>query len=409
MTGLIQGISNILDGYTLVYPLIMSIGWAIGAIFFRQHVQNSTDEVTLPSNTINIMISVFNEEAIIDDTLTALYQLSLPNVSFVIVDDFSTDNTVEKIKNFQTEYDWRALTLVEMSQNGGKARALNYALKHVNQAEFVLVIDADSIIDPNAVEYLLAEFDQAQIGAVTGKPVVRNRSTILGTLQSFEYMTTIDGIKRAESYLFESIMSVSGVLVMYRTEALEEIDFFDVNAMTEDIDVTWKLYQHGYSVKYSPNAISYILAPETIKGFLAQRKRWAIGGVEVLLKNLRIIFKHPDTFKTFLLGEMIMGHIWAWSLAFSFVKLIFIYLATGELIAKITVLLIYIILTMVVSLIGLVLDRHASQFTLRDLRVWPVFYVFYWGGNFIASISSEIAIIFGQKGNGTWTSPDRGI
>ena len=59
--------------------------------------------------------------------------------------------------------------------------------------------------------------------------------------------------------------------------------------MTEDIDITWKLQRAGWDVRFEPNALVWILMPETLAGLWKQRLRWACGGAQVLLKNLDVL------------------------------------------------------------------------------------------------------------------------
>ena len=68
------------------------------------------------------------------------------------------------------------------------------------------------------------------------------------------------------------------------THLLHEVGYWSTNMVTEDIDISWKMQTHYYDVRYEPNALCWILMPETLKGLWKQRVRWAQGGAEVLLK-----------------------------------------------------------------------------------------------------------------------------
>lgn len=82
--------------------------------------------------------------------------------------------------------------------------------------------------------------------------------------------------------------------------------------LTEDIDITWKLQRAGWHVNFEPNAMVWILMPETLGGLWKQRLRWAKGGAQVLLKNLDVL-KHPgQNYMWPLLLEMCVSVFWSY-------------------------------------------------------------------------------------------------
>lgn len=140
-------------------------------------------------------------------------------------------------------------------KNMGKAAALNQALSE-SKAEYILCVDADTIFKEDSLSYLVAALSaDKRIAAVTGRPVVKNTSTLMGKLQDLEYILNIDMIKRAQSFFLGHIMTVSGVLTLFRRSALEDVDGWSTEAMTEDMDVTWRLYDKGYFSTYQPRAL----------------------------------------------------------------------------------------------------------------------------------------------------------
>ena len=236
-----------IDYYTIGYPILMSILWSVGAYFSR--IKYTKQESLKSYPKVSIVLSAYNEEETIQEAMSALKQLAYPNLEIIVVDDKSTDNTLmllEQIKQgFSKE---KELKILAQQKNGGKATALNTALEMVS-GKYLLVLDADALLAPNSVEILAAELESSSIiGAVTGKPVVRNRSTLLGKLQTLEYVGIIDGIKRTQTFMLGAIMTVSGVIVMYRVSSLKEVGGFNPEVMTEDIDVTWKLHRAGWHV-----------------------------------------------------------------------------------------------------------------------------------------------------------------
>ena len=126
-----------------------------------------------------------------------------------------------------------------------------------------------------------------RVGAITGNPRVWNRTSLLGKIQAGEYSSIIGLIKRTQR-IVGKLLTVSGVLAAYRKSALLNCGLFDSDTVTEDIDITWKLQEQFWDVRFEPRALARILVPETLGGLWRQRVRWAQGGLEVLIKHFRI-------------------------------------------------------------------------------------------------------------------------
>lgn len=231
-------VSNILQFYTTYYPIIMTLIWILGSwISGTQSNTSDSKYDSLLNASVTILLPTFNEEHTVIDTLKSLVALNYTNYTIIVVDDKSKDFTVSVVKKWLLcNTPEVPIKLLELPSNMGKAQALNEAMSYV-ESEYVLVTDADALLNPNALNEMLKKFDGENVGAVTGKPVVRNRTTILGRLQTLEYVGIIDRIKRAQDSLFGGIMTVAGVIALYRSEALSDVGGFDKTAVTEDIDM----------------------------------------------------------------------------------------------------------------------------------------------------------------------------
>lgn len=153
-----------------------------------------------------------------------------------------------------------------------------------------------------------------ELGAVTGNPRIRNRSTLLGRLQVGEFSMIIGLIKRAQSQL-GGLFCVSGVIGCFRRSALHAVGYWNPARLTEDIDVTWQLQRAGWRVRYEPHALIWILMPETLKGLWRQRLRWAEGGLQVLRANLDLLWSPRQWRLLPLLLEPLASLAWAHLLA----------------------------------------------------------------------------------------------
>jgi len=300
------------------------------------------------------------------------------------------------------------ITVVGLPVNQGKANALNQGLKAA-KGDYLVGIDADSLLAPDAVTQLITTLTmQPDYGAVTGKPVVRNRSSLLGRLQLLEYVGVIDIIKKAQAYLTGSITTVSGVIVAFRRAALEDVGGWNPAVMTEDIDITWRLYRHNWRVAYEPRAVCWILVPERFRGLIKQRQRWSRGGLEVLFTNWRGFYRNPWG-QRFLLLETVISNIWALMTALSVltytIKLIFLHGLSldGNL------LLILLILSGVQFTLGFMASQVTAKLAGPELLLVPIYVLYYWMINLISCLAAISSYIIDPKRRGTWRSPDRGI
>lgn len=397
-----------IDYYTIGYPVIMSILWSIGAYFSRINYIKIQEMNFYPK--VSIVLSAYNEQETIKEAMEALEQLDYPNLEIIVVDDKSTDQTLSILKVIQRKFDiTKQLKIIAQKQNAGKAHALNTALRKVT-GKYMLVLDADALLAKDSVKLLITELEKNPlVGAVTGKPVVRNRSTLLGKLQTLEYIGIIDGIKRTQTFMLGTITTVSGVIVMYRVEGLKEIGGFNTEVMTEDIDVTWRLYQKGWQVTYHYHARAYILVPEHYFNLWKQRKRWSIGGLEVLISNFSWVFKEGSLKYKLLLTEMILSHLWGWSFLLSTLNYIITVYSHKVLIITGNIIILFVLLSIILFGIGMSGDKHDSQLQFQDKITVPVYLLFYWVINIISAILSEFVVITGRTSKGKWESPDRGV
>lgn len=187
---------------------------------------------------VSIIIPCYNKGGTIAETVDSLQELNYSNYEIIAINDGSKDNTSEVLKNLCETYE--NLRVVDLQQNSGKANALYLGLLASN-GEILVGLDADSILDKDALNYLVPHFITnnygERVGAVTGNPRVRNRSSLLARIQLCEFSSIIGLIKRSQRILGK-VMTVSGVIVAFRKRALIECGLWDRDIITEDIVVT---------------------------------------------------------------------------------------------------------------------------------------------------------------------------
>ena len=158
----------------------------------------------------------------------------------------------------------------------------------------------------------MAHFLNPRVGAVTGNPRVRNRSTLLGRLQVGEFSSIVGLIKRAQR-TYGRIFTVSGVVACFRKAALHDVGYWSTDMLTEDIDISWKLQIRHWDVRFEPKAHCWILAPETLRGLWQQRLRWATGGIQVVIKYWQSA-PSGNAARMWPLLEYVFSVIWAYAM-----------------------------------------------------------------------------------------------
>ena len=291
---------------------LLMIGGAI-YYFFRE---SRDEEMILPeAPLVSILIPCHNEERCIRETVEYLGKQEYLNYEIIAIDDGSGDKTVNILRDMEKGNP--LLRVVHLTTNQGKGSALTMGAL-VAQSEYLICIDADALLAPGAIKYLLWHFlNFPRVGAVTGNPRVRNRTSIIGKIQVGEFSAIVGMIKRAQRVLGK-IYTVSGVIAAFRKTALYSVGFWSNDMLTEDVDISWKLQLNFWDIRYESRALCWILMPETIRGLWRQRLRWAQGGGEVLRKYFKSMFDWKQRRFWLLYIEYIISIIWAYLLFLTF-------------------------------------------------------------------------------------------
>ncbi len=314
-----DGLAIALQGlvaYVFWYPLLMSLAWMAGAAVFwwrRERPEPRWDRPpALPdSPPVSVLIPCFNEEENAEETVVHALALDYPEFEVIAINDGSRDGTGAVLDRLAAIHP--RLRVVHLAENQGKALALR-AGALLARHELLVCIDGDALLDPHAARWLVPHFvEHPEVAAVTGNPRIRNRSTLLGRVQVGEFSCIVGTIKRAQR-TFGRIFTVSGVITAFRRSAVHQVDYWSTDVLTEDIDVTWKLYRAGWEVRFEPRALTWILMPETLRGLWRQRLRWATGGAQVLLKNLDAWLRPAQRTLWPLMLENLASVAWAYGL-----------------------------------------------------------------------------------------------
>lgn len=401
-----------LSDFVILYPVIVSTIWIVGSIFFsiqERRVPLNNDHQGQPADLVSILIPAHNEQDTLAQVVESISKITYQRIELILMNDGSQDNTLAVMTQLQERYGHQfPVKIVDIKVNKGKANALNEGAK-VAQGEFLLCLDADCYVDQNVLEPMLARFyDDPKVGAVAGKPIVRNRTSILGRLQLLEYVGVIDIIKRGQAFVIGHITTVSGVVVAYRKQAIIDAGWWNIDAITEDIDITWRLYHHGWQVRYCPESVAWILVPERIIDLIHQRRRWARGGFEVLFRN-RGMFITGRLSEQWLLMDMVLSDLWAISCSFVTLFYLFTIMFTGDIIMDGVILFLLLLISLIQFLIGYADSRESDFIKWQDLSQLPLYVIFYWFINLVSCLTALGSFFLDPSHVGSWRSPDRGL
>jgi cellulose synthase/poly-beta-1,6-N-acetylglucosamine synthase-like glycosyltransferase len=248
---------------------------------------------------VSVHVAAYNEKRVIERLLTALSQLEYPAYEVVLVDD-STDDSNLILDRWKAQPGFKILH--RTSRQGYKGGALNEALKVMDpRTEYVVVFDADSVPFPDSIDRFLPHFynvngkngngngDGNGNGHNHGEITRRESVAVVQSYQwhvlnkSESWLTEAVRAEYAGSYMIErpfqdavgSLKMVAGTAYMIRADLLREIGWG--TSLTEDWELTLKLYARGYKVAYTPWAETPAECVSTFSRLARQRMRWAEG------------------------------------------------------------------------------------------------------------------------------------
>lgn len=234
---------------------------------------------------VSVIVPAYNEEVNAVSSLQNLLYCTYTNYEVIFVDDGSKDTTYEKVK---AAFENHPKVKVYTKSNGGKASALNYGIAQ-SHADFVVCIDADTKLNPDAISLLMRHFSNKEVGAVAGVVTVGNERNALTKWQSIEYTVSQNFDRKGFAYV-NAITVVPGAIGAFRKDALLLAGGFTIDTLAEDCDLTIRILKAGYIVDNEPKAISYTEAPESLKQFMKQRFRWSFGVMQTFWKHRDALF-----------------------------------------------------------------------------------------------------------------------
>jgi len=408
-----------------LYPIVGSFFWFSGALSYRFLKKNKYDEDwhPIPKNLqpmITIMIPAHNEEVVIEETITYLFEnINYDNFEVLVTNDGSTDKTAEIINRLMKKYP--RLRTINIIQNKGKAHAFNIGM-HFAKGEYILSNDADTIPEPDALMKYMNFFIHAQdmnTSAVTANMDVQNRTSLLGKSQTVEFSSIVGVIKRSQTSINDSMYAYSGANTLYKKDFLIDVGGFRQDRATEDISIAWDHQTIGAIPRFAPDIVFHMNVPETIGDLYKQRKRWAQCGTEVWLTNVKKFIFHPikRRYQMSMFIDSTLSIIWSFFFVITtvmFIIAMLLFLIHGKferIMHGFEISFIFVSFEIIAGvfqlLTALLLDHHGAK--MKYAFFAPMYMLFYWMINPITVVATFIPAmktILGF-GSGTWVSPKR--
>lgn len=333
---------------------------------------------------VSIIVPVKNEEKVVGRLLDALLGLDYPSTKreIIVVNDESGDKTGAICSRYALLYP--EIRVFNRSESTTKAAALNFGVER-SEGEIVATFDADSVPEADALLKAVKYFENPGVAAVQGRICCINANeNMLTKFLSYEGAVQYEVYIRGKDRL-NLFVGLAGTCQFIRRSVLQEIGGWNEENLSEDVELSLRLIEKDYVVKYASDVRTWEESPNSVQGLVRQRARWYRGNIEMgfkfgrLMKRLswRRFDAEMALFGTYLIVLCIVNYFmaaWSFLLPSSFVL---------TLIMRLTSL--YTLL--VLAVVGIALVWVTKPLKISNL-LWLPFIYAYWGfQSFIAMYS----------------------
>jgi cellulose synthase/poly-beta-1,6-N-acetylglucosamine synthase-like glycosyltransferase len=269
---------------------VIDVGRNIGKIIALTvfHIRKSrrlNGKVVTNHPKITLLVPAHNESISIKKTIISILENNYPNKEIIIIDDHSNDDTFEQASEFAKKGLIRIIKRKE--GKGSKAAAINFGAVYAS-GDILMIMDGDTLIERNVLKQIAKYMDDPNVGAVAGNVRILSGdngiNNILTRCQSYEYVIAFELGRRVRN-IMNILVIIPGAFGAFRKDLARKAGLYDKDTITEDFDLTIKVFKTGQKVLFISDAIAWTFCPNTWKGWFRQRLRWTHGQMATLLKH----------------------------------------------------------------------------------------------------------------------------
>lgn len=277
--------------------MLLNVTLSIGGFIYIYRCNQTDGSIPIKGEypMVSVLVPAHNEALVLKRTVQALLNFDYPRDRYeiIIVNDNSTDDTEEIISQLAASHPNNRLICVSTDKvvgGTGKSNALNIGFS-VACGSVIAIYDADNTPEPPALRLLVENLvADDKLGAVIGKFRTRNRNASI--LSRFVNIETLSHqcMNQAGRYFFFKLCTIPGTNYVIRRSIIEAVGGWDVKALSEDTEISFRIYRMGYRIKLLPQAVTWEQEPHLLPVWFKQRVRWAKGNIYVMVKNFKYTF-----------------------------------------------------------------------------------------------------------------------
>ena len=280
------------------FMMLLNVVLSIGGFIYIYRCNQTDGHIPLPEDEypmVSVLVPAHNEALVVKRTVRSLLNFDYPDDKYeiIVINDNSSDDTEDIIAGLAAEFPQNRLMCIstdKMVGGTGKSNALNIGFS-VAKGSVIAIYDADNTPEPQALRLLVENLvADPKAGAVIGKFRTRNRNASI--LSRFVNIETLSHqcMNQAGRFFFFKLCTIPGTNYVIRRSIVEQVGGWDVKALSEDTEISFRIYRMGYYIKQLPQAVTWEQEPHLLPIWFRQRVRWAKGNIYVMMKNFKYTF-----------------------------------------------------------------------------------------------------------------------
>ena len=280
--------TRVLSLFLVLVSILFVVRIVVLLGFARRHARRYRARAeTSFAPPVSIVVPAFDEAVGIERAVRSLAESDYPELEVIVVDDGSSDETASLVE---------ALGLPQVQvlrqENAGKPAALNHGISAASH-DVIVMVDADTVFEPETLGRLVRELVDPHVGAVSGNTKVGNRKGLLGRWQHIEYVMGFNLDRRLYDVL-QCMPTVPGAIGAFRRQALDEVGGVSGETLAEDTDLTIAIGRAGWRVVFVEDARAWTETPATLGQLWRQRYRWSYGTLQAVWKHKAALWRRGD-------------------------------------------------------------------------------------------------------------------